>query len=228
MTTFSQLVDELVLETRMANMTREIASYLNQTIREVHFDPQTNAILYFRDNYREEQIIADSESGSSWTVPRPELLQDVSLVRYDSVIIDGEMTYAEEYTTRMGRNRPCYSYMRAGSKVFFSSYGGLNARISLAYFEYPPPLTYMARNQRPCEYDLFGFNYAEEYATTEEAQTQAQLVCTNWLLMRWRTVIEEGLRAKIYKRLSDDARSRTCYSQFQALRRGLMTAELIR
>lgn len=45
--------------------------------------------------------------------------------------------------------------------------------------------------------------------------------------MRWQEVIEEGLRAKIYKRVGDDQRARTSYSLYQSLRKGLVMAESV-
>ena len=46
MTTFSQLVDSVVSETKRPDLVSEIATYLNQTIREVHFSADRNAALF--------------------------------------------------------------------------------------------------------------------------------------------------------------------------------------
>ncbi len=43
--------------------------------------------------------------------------------------------------------------------------------------------------------------------------------------MRWSMVVEEGLRAKIYKRISDTERARTAYSLYAQQRQGLITSE---
>src|SRR3546814_15245541 len=53
MTTFSQLVDTIMSESRRPDLQTEIATYINQTVRELHFDSEQNKILYFNDNMRE-------------------------------------------------------------------------------------------------------------------------------------------------------------------------------
>jgi hypothetical protein len=44
--------------------------------------------------------------------------------------------------------------------------------------------------------------------------------------MRWSDVISEGVRAKLFKRVSDTERARNCYSLYGQLRQGLMTSEV--
>src|SRR3546814_9541157 len=71
MTTFSQLVDTIMSESRRPDLQTEIATYINQTVRELHFDSEQNKILYFNDNMREVQLTATSESDFSWEIPNP-------------------------------------------------------------------------------------------------------------------------------------------------------------
>jgi hypothetical protein len=44
--------------------------------------------------------------------------------------------------------------------------------------------------------------------------------------MRWSDVLREGLRAKVYKRISDQLRAQTSYSLYSQLRQGLFTSEV--
>lgn len=231
MTTFSQLVDKMVLETRRPDMRAEIASYLNQTLREVHFEPSRGNVTLFRENYREATVTIDSEDRQTWTAPNPALLQNITAVRYDSVFNrDGRRVYAEQLTPGPRMESSDYFYYRAGSQVVFGGligYGAIGGTISVAYYEYPPSLKYYAEASRPASYDpATGWTYLAEYDTSDAQREIAQALTTNWLLLRWETVLEEGLRAKIYKRLSDDGRQRTTYSLYMQLRQGLYTSEV--
>src|SRR3546814_6462953 len=67
MTTFSQLVDTIMSESRRPDLQTEIATYINQTVRELHFDSEQNKILYFNDNMREVQLTATSERSEEHT-----------------------------------------------------------------------------------------------------------------------------------------------------------------
>lgn len=118
-----------------------------------------------------------------------------------------------------------YHY-RAGPYYSFYGYGGVNATISLAWYEYPPVLTYYPTATRPAQYDdLNGWTYLPAYADSPDDQLLAQTLTSNWILLRWAVLLEEGVRAKLYKRISDSVRAPLCYSMFMAQRQGLYTAE---
>ena len=227
MTTFSQLVDELVLETRRPDMRNEIGTYLNQTIRELHFEPTKGNAIFYKSNLGEEIVLATLASGQGWTIPDSTIWQTMAAVRFDSVFDLGKPVYPPFLTPGRGLNGRQYFYYQAGDSYFFSGYGGVGAAISLAYYQYVRRLKYYAAGARPAEYDDdSGWTYAAAFDGTPELQASAQRFTTNWLLMRWKEVIAEGLRAKVYKRLSDDLRARTCYSLYSTLRQGLYTSEV--
>lgn len=230
MTTFSQMVDTMVLETRRPDLLRDIVSYLNQTIRELHFNPENGQAVFYRDNLKEDIITASVEEGLFWDIPYPQVFQQIAGCRYDSVFnLHGENIWAMEMLQpNRAMETQRYWFYRSGQRVFFKNYGGIGARISLSWYEYPKSLVYYGVDCRPCEVDEYGFKYGESFlgeTADDPCRVSAQHLCTNWLLMRWATVIEEGLRAKIYKRTSDSERARTSYSMYQSLRIGLVTAE---
>lgn len=233
MTTFSQLVDELVSETKRPDLRAEIATYLNQTIREVHFEPSRGNVVFYGENRREEQVVASLETGEIWDIPNPALFQAMETVRFASWGL-GRTEYAEEATPGpMLAAKPFFWY-RSGPSIVFGGtqgYGGVGGIIQLSYFEYPRSLKYKLPAVREAEYDVeSGWTYntvdTVDYGSTAELQATAQLLTSNWLLMRWADVLREGLRAKVFKRLSDDVRQRTSYSLFQQLRQGLYTSEV--
>lgn len=228
MTTFSQLVDEIINETRRPDLLVDIAGYLNQTIRELHFTPEHGNAIFYQENLREIQLTANIESGFTWTVPNPALFQGIQTVRYDSVSTrDHEMIYPEEVVPNRAMAKKLYYYYRAGQVYAFAGYGGVNSTIAMAYYEYPRRLKYRAVADRFASWDdELGWSYHDDWDDTDELKLDARNLSSNWILLRWKDVVSEGLRAKVYKRLSDDARARTCYSLYSQLRQGLFTSEI--
>lgn len=230
MTTFSQLVDSITAETNRPDLLTSIISYANLTIREVHMEPSRGNAVHFRDNWREEQLISDLDERYSWTIPDVTIFQGLAAVRFDSVYRrDGRPPYAiEQYPGRRSEIED-YIWYRVAEKVYFGGavgYGGIDGIISLGWFEFPRALKYYPVSTRPASYDVeAGWTYLDGIVTDEQKEAARNKV-TNWLLMRWFTFLEEGLRAKIYKRLGDEARSRTSYSLFTQLRQGLFTSEV--
>lgn len=226
MFTFSQLVDDLVTETRRPDLQVDIARYLNQTIREVHFDPSSNAAILYPENFAETLLTAVNESGENWDIPNPTRFQAIAGVKYPTVF-DSDNNPVWARSTMPGRhlNQIDYYFYRVGSTFVFSGYGGVDGTIAIGYYEYPRALSYLAAAARPATYtEESGWAYAAGI-DTPELQEAARLTVSNWLLLRWNQVIAEGLRAKVYKRTSDTERARTSYSLYTSLRRGLYTSE---
>ena len=98
MTTFSQLVDAIVQETRRPDMKADVIRYANQTIRELHTDPETNKILFFADNFRQLLLTADVEDGFGWEIPNPATFQKLHVVNYRGVFENGVPVYSTPTT----------------------------------------------------------------------------------------------------------------------------------
>ena len=228
MTTFSQLVDRIVDETRRPDLRNDICEYLNQTIRELHFTPNQGSAIAYRENLTELQLTANSEEAFTWAIPNPQTFQQMQAVRFDSLYSRSNVwVYAREVVPNRGMANLDVFYYRAGSTFVFSGYGGLNSTISLAYYEYPRRLKYRFSANRLASFDdELGWTYHDDWDATDELKLDARNLSSNWLLLRWADVVSEGLRAKIYKRLSDDSRARTCYSLYSQLRVGLFTSEV--
>lgn len=229
MTTFSQLVDKMVLESKRPDLLSEIVSYLTLTIREVHFEPDKSNVVFYRSNYREALITAANEFGYYWTIPDPAIWQGVQAVQFRGVVRDGRPVFADEVVPGRFAGQKPFTYMVTGDRIIFGGdlgYGGLNAPIGIAYYEYPKSLKYFPVATRPASYDpVDGWTYADGIVTDEEKLAAREKV-TNWLLLRWDMVIEEGVRASVYKRSADEVRQRTSYSKYRQLQRGLFTSEV--
>lgn len=223
MTTYSQLVDKIILETKRPDLASEIQSYVNQTIRELHNRPDTNATLLFPDNRKEIQLTASTESGFTWELPNPQCWQTLELVRYDSVWDeDGPIYPKVTHPSRALKDLKYYAY-RAGGYYSFHGYGGIGSIINVSYFEFPRALKYRQAAAREATWDEdSGWTYLAGI-TTDEQKAAAREKGTNWILERWADVVLEGLRAKVYKRVNDEARARTSYSLYAQLRQGMAT-----
>lgn len=226
MFTFSQLVDDMVSETKRPDLVSEIARYVNQTVRECHFSPDRNAAILYQENFHEELVTAAAESGETWEIPSPTQDSRLGRRRWGSGLPPSSGTeWAKETTPGRHLNDLDHFFYRVGGTFVFSGYGGIGSAIALGWYEFPQSLTYKSAAARPASYDPeSGWTYADA-VNTPELEAAARLVTTNWLLMRWSDVISEGVRAKIYKRLSDTERARTSYSMYGSLRQGLWTSE---
>jgi hypothetical protein len=232
MTTFSQLVDEMVVETRRPDLRSELATYLNQTIREVHFEPGKGNVVFYAENRKEDQITASSIDAQIWDIPNPANFQGMEAVRFPSASC-GRMSYAVEARPGPSLLSKPFFYYRTGPSFVFGGvvgYGGVGAFIQLSWFEYPPALKYKVTASREATYDVeTGWTYytvdTVDYNSTPELQATARARVSNWILMRWSDVLREGLRAKVYKRISDQLRAQTSYSLYSQLRQGLFTSE---
>lgn len=222
MTTFSQLVDSIVLETRRPDLKAEVIRYANQSIRECFFEPERNTVVFMRSAYREALVIPTMDTGASWDKPNPGLYQGTGAVRYDSV---GGI-YAKMLSPGRRFDQEQFVFQDVGDRLIFKGYGGVGGRIAIAYYEFCRAHKYYESAARPASYDVDeGWTYLPEFDVDEATRLEARIRVSNWLLMGWSTVLEEGLRAKVYKRLSDDARQRVSYSLWMQQRKGIISTE---
>jgi hypothetical protein len=232
MTTFSQLVDEMVIETRRPDLRSEIATYLNQTMREVHFEPSRGNVVMYPENRKEDEITATVDSAQIWDIPNPATFQALEAVRFASLGM-GKYEYAVERRPGPSLQQVPYYYYRSGSSFVFGGvlgYGGIGGKIQLSWFEYVASLKYRITGERPATYDPeSGWSYftvnSVNYDLDAASRVLARSLVSNWILLRWSDVLREGLRAKVYKRLSDQLRAQTSYSLYSQLRQGFFTSE---
>lgn len=227
MFTLSQMVDEIVSETKRPDLVSEISRYVNQTVRECHFSTDRQAAIFYRDNFNEVLLTASAESGYTWPMPNPTTFQKMAGVKFPSQFDTmGREVWAVETTPGRHLSALDHYFYQVGSTFVFSGYGGIGANIALGYFAFPASLKYKSVAARPASYDPeSGWSYHAD-VTTDEDREAARLVTTNWLLMRWSDVVSEGVRAKVYKRVSDTERARNSYSLYGQLRQGLMSSEV--
>lgn len=237
MTTFTQLIDEMVNETVRPDMRGVMADYLNQTIREVHNKTgQSNEPMpvFYPDNRVEELVALSGMDDSTdqkylWTIPKMTTFQQMEAVYYRSV-----SRYAQLRNSKvaLGFNSnevsARYYYYRSGPLFAFMNPGADGQYIALSWFEYPRNLPLYDAGKSPVLYDATADDYVLNAARADQTLTldQALSLSTNWLLQKHPHVMREGLRAKIYKRMSDGSdRARLSFSQFEVLKTGIQNTE---
>jgi len=230
MTTFSQIVDAMVFESKRFDLRAEICAYVNQSVREVHFRSDTGSILFYLSNLKELALVTTVDSGFGWDMPNPAVFQAMQAVQYPDVWdrdSQGYGQWARESIPGRNLNANQYFFYRMGNRFVFGGYGAAQSRINIAYYEYPRDLKYYKPEERPATWDdAEGWKYLPAYDVDETTRELARNLVSNWLLQRWHLVLEEGIRAKIYKRVSDEVRGRTAYSLYSTLRQGLWTSEV--
>lgn len=224
MTTFSQLVDEMVLELKRPDLRTEIVAYLNQTVLDLHFQPATGNVIQYTANRQELRIFPDVANGYAWDLPKPAVFQMLEAARFtDLQDRDGEPVWSREMSPGRRLNEILWYHYRRGDAYVFVGHGEV---IDLSYFERPPRLKYYVTADRPATYDdVVGWTYATAYDIDDTTRALARALTSNWLTIRYHDVVTEGVRAKVYKRTSDDSRARTAYSMYTSLRQGLYTSE---
>lgn len=223
MTTFSQMVDDLVAESLRPDLQTTIVSYLNQTIRDVHFNQQNKSLIKYNDNLNEAITYGIGEQSTVWPIPSPQTFASTEAIYYpdvDSLAVERKPSMIHTLGTEPS------TWYRSGQNLVFDGYGGIDAPIWIAYLSYPRQLVYYKKD-RPCVWSDAdqAYTYAPAYDGTPELQEAARGLATNWLLERWQHVILEGGRAKLYKRLEKELGMRAAYSSFESARMSLIAAE---
>ncbi len=222
-TTFSQLVDDLAVELRRSDLRDTIATYVNQSVRELHSRPSQNVIVKFDANRVEDEQVVASANPYLWQIP--------SVTRF----IDIETAYLPEYGIYVPPKNPKISrefsfqpnseiyYYRTGPTYAFAGIG-VGATVQLSYFMYPRFLAYKASVDRLVRYDPDTDSFV--LIAGGGAPTEEQLdLEVHWPIMRWADTIRQGARSKVYGRLGDMDRSRTAYSAFESSRMTVWNSE---
>lgn len=215
-TTFSALIDSIIVELVRPDQIDNCVSWLNQTIRECHFRPTSNQQVFYDENRTETETLVASANPFLWPIPSVTRFQMMEAVYSNNVGI-----YIPAKNPRIALREATgpydsYFYYRTGAQYAVAGVA-VDDTIQMSYFQYPRMLAYRANvADRHCTFDPDSDMYYDITSGSPVASTDVQLeVETNWLLQRWDTVLAEGLRAKAYKRLGDDLRTRLSYSAFQ-------------
>lgn len=205
---FSELVDEVMAETKRAVDKPQIMSFVNATIRECQ---TVNGVLFEKDMIED---IATTGSANPYLWTRPARFRKMQAVQYSASTAFPKFVMPGVKITEQG----CYWYAASNYMAFFGA--GSLAEIRLAYFIYSRRLSYYDAGSRPAVFDreTEQWSYAAEYVTDDE-KALARDLSAHWLLESWYDCIKEGTVAKILKRANDQNTNQSfaAYKSFQAL-----------
>ncbi|KAK0039462.1 hypothetical protein Bpfe_031139 [Biomphalaria pfeifferi] len=223
MTTFSQLVDDVVKELLRPDQLENIATYTNQTIRELHIRPSTQSQTFFDANRVEEELAVLTDGPWLWSIPSVTRFQKLEAIYCPQMNL-----YIQEKTPSVAfRNSddPFHNYYwyRTGPQIAVAgALAGLD--LQLSYFMYPRTFPYKLLVNRIVKFDadLDAYVLIAGGGTPTQDQIDAE---TAWPLQRWPDAIKEGVRAKLFKRLGDSDRTRMAYSAFESMRMAVWNSE---
>lgn len=216
--TFSALVDDVLLRSGKPNRKQDIIAYARNTVRECLL------LESFMANLIETQLTVDAVP---FIWKRPELLRIIVAIKYPYFTAHGNPVFAKEQ--RPGRNQggmTDYYYYLTGDAYAMNGLA-VGAIVDVAYLAYMPRLKYYeTESDRPARYDIETgvWTYHADYASSTEQQEVARDLVTNWLIFRWYDLIIEGTLAKVFKATGDE-RSNMAYSLYKQGQKDLRNAE---
>lgn len=223
MTTFSQLVDDVIEEMHRPDLRGQIVRAVNQAIRAVHARPNSGSNVGFDENRQEVKLLLPAEGSLMWAIPEVGRFQAIESV----YSVDLERQIDERTPALLGVNSDIaladFGWYRSGPGIHFSEALAGNTLL-LAYFDYPRRLAYFAAGTRSLVYNAATDGYAVTGVGGVDEET-AYAQSTNWLLMRWEDCIALGVRSIIYRNLGDIERARLAYSAFEQERLVVWQAE---
>lgn len=214
---FSELVDTAVSRSGRIDKRADIIAWANLTVR------QMTSRHVFEKNLVEDQLNTTADP-FTWT--RPNRWQRLRTVRYG--ILDEWPEFV--MPGRAQRNKD-YIYYGGSTYYTFKGCSVGAAAIDIAYYQYPIDLKYLAAGLRPAVYDVatetwtyydltaeasLADPYNKNFANGDpDREQEARDLVSNWCLLDWNNLTEEGVLAKIFKGVNDQGRSATHYSFFE-------------
>ncbi len=220
---FSELVDDVLARTGRTEKRQEIIDHVNSTIREC------DTIARFTRDLVEDTLVVNA-TPFTWTKDR--FFRAMSAVSYDSLkqqTNDTSGLVPNRQPGRMQRDQN-YFWYSATDYIVFSGTSGIGDNVNVAYYRYLPKLSYYAVGARPAVYTespdpsiAVTWAYDPAYITVAQ-QLTAQLLVSNWLLLRHQELIKEGTCAKAYKGI-DDKRAALSFALYKSFQNDLQKNE---
>lgn len=211
---FSELVDIVIARAGRPDRLEDAISYANQTIRSVQ------ATIFCYQNLVEDQILATTDP-FLWA--NPINFQRMKCARYTNGFFA---------VNKLGKGQDIYPNRYYGGAGYIGFTGmTLNSLIDVAYYRFQPRLQYYVPAERPAvaiydfETEQYTFSYNDFSGdggvdwSDPANQVAARTRVTNWILLKWREMIEEGTLTKVYKTCGEDQRATMAFSLFQKTRK---------
>lgn len=215
---FSELVDNVctMIGRSNARTKSNVIKYARMTMRECQM------LEYFHKDMVEDQITVTAEP-HIWT--KPANLRELRTVRYDGRYDDGRFPKLRR-PGKVQRDENYFYY--AGTDYYTFAGVTIGDTISYAaYFYFPYLYYYETAADRPAVFNRVTntWTYHDNYDDTDELKETARNLVSNWMLLEWAELIEEGTLAKTYKMLREPQMAAASYSAYQNFQRSLRTGE---
>lgn len=219
--TFSSLVDEVILRSQRRDRIDDIVSYARSSIRECQ------VLAFFEQDLIEDSITVTTLP-FNW--PRPINLRTILAAKPQDILTRrGKKIYFKNRPPgEVIRDEEYFMYL-SGNTFIFSGLGlEINNIIDIAYFTYARKFIYYITVDRPATWDpeLEVWSYHANYSATQELRDEGEALVTNWLLFNWYDLILEGVLAKVFKSVGDE-RSRTAFALFKSMQKDLLSGERV-
>ena len=225
MTTYTQLVNDMVEELLRPDKRGAICSYLNQTVREIHFKSANQAPIRFDANRFEDEFAINTDSPYIWSIPFPSAFQSVEAFynpEFGIYVPPRNPKVTQEFSFQPYRD--VYWY-RSGAYIAISGLTN-GGTLKATWFQFPPSLVDQSAVPDAQRVVWDPITYAYKFASGGGIPTQPEIdLAAHWMLERWEETLKQGVRAKVYAGMGDGDRARMMFSAFEAQRAGLWESE---
>ncbi len=219
--TFSALVDEILLRSQRRDRISDVVSYTRSTIRECQI------LAFFEQDLIEDSIVTTAIP-HQW--PRPLNLRTILAAKPEAILSRrGKKIYFNNRPPgQVIRDEEYFLYLSGNTFIFSGSSLESGKTIDIAYFTYARKFVYYVIADRPATFDpeTETWSYHDDYSSTQELQDEAEALVANWLLSHWYDLILEGVLAKIFKSVGDE-RSKTAFALYKSMQKDLLKGERV-
>ena len=209
---FSELVDEVSLNTNRGVDLVQTAQFANATLREC----QITHGAFFDNDLIEDKITTTSASPFVWD--KPVRFRQMQAVKYPNGYYPKFIAPGKKLA---GQTKFFYS-----AATYFTFVGlAQGDEIGLAYHSYARRFPYYAVADRPAVYDFTTetYTYAAAFDVDDATRAAARALVSNWELQDWYDTVMSGTVAKVLKR-AQDQKSGVAFAEYAGMRKTMYEA----
>ena len=230
---FSESVDKVVARSNRRERLEDVKAFMHSTIRECQ-----NLAKFYRDRIEDEITVGSLNTAGAFVWDRPARFKRFEAVEYPNQIFPKRLNPGKRQV-----GETSYYY---GGPTYFAFVGVAETDvIKVAYYTFARRFKYYAAtardtanptvNSQPAIYDreTETWQYLDTSGTpvyvsslgSTTADEAAQALVSNWLLLDWNNVLEEGALAKILKVISH-ANAPSSFALYKSLQKTLIDSAI--
>ena len=214
---FSELVDEVIRDTKRGSDLLQVVDLANSTIRECQV---YKGSAFVRDLL---EITATTATANPYIFTKPtrwrklQALQFAFDASFPPLVAPGQII--------QGKTQYFYA-----ASTYFSIFGaGDLAVLNIAYYQYCRRFAYytgLSGSERPAVYDREAeiFVYDATFDVSDTTRANARDLTAHWLLEDWYNMVKTGVAAKVFARAGDDA-SKVAFATYKSQQEDLLMGE---